>query len=186
MAFKDLVARALRAKGLTTTGRKVDIAAGARELGITYPSMAATLRGDSLPNARTVQKFATFLGEDVDKLLVTIDKEKVSRAKKAGKTAPTSASERLSGKKPAPAKKPAAKKAAAKKPAAKKAPAKKPAAKKAAAKKPAAKKAPAKKPVAKKAAAKKPAAKKAAAKKPAAKKAPAKKAAAKKATKKKK
>ena len=109
MAFKDLVAKALRAKGLTTTGRKVDIAAGARALGITYPSMAATLRGDSLPNARTVVKYADFLGEDADKLLVMIDKEKVSRAKKAGKPAPTSASERLSG-----GKKPAAKKAAKK------------------------------------------------------------------------
>ncbi|MHC5068329.1 MAG: helix-turn-helix domain-containing protein [Planctomycetota bacterium] len=118
MTLSKKLAAAIKAKKLNAT-------TAAKAIGVSYPTVKAILDGKSYPNARSLTKFATFLGEDLAAFTTAVEAEKTKTGKRAGRPAKTPGAKKATAK-------PAAKKATAK-PAAKKATAK-PAAKKAAAK----------------------------------------------------
>jgi transcriptional regulator with XRE-family HTH domain len=81
MSFQKHLAQALDKKGLT-------IARGAKACKVTYPAFAAVAKGRALPNARTIPKYAKFLGTSAAALASLIQEEKsVPTAKKAKKAA---------------------------------------------------------------------------------------------------
>jgi transcriptional regulator with XRE-family HTH domain len=104
MAFKNDVAKAVKASGMTTT-------AAAAHIGVTYPSLKAVLDGKSLPNARSLGKYAKFLGVDENQLREQVEKEKDAtgrrpgRPRKDGKKKKTAAKKRTGAKKKTGAKK---------------------------------------------------------------------------------
>ena len=78
-----LVAQKLKAEGLTVT-------AAAKSAGISLPSFRGVVSGKSVPNARSADKYAAFLGLSADQLVSAAGKAKrgpKGKAKKAGKAA---------------------------------------------------------------------------------------------------
>ncbi len=78
-----LVSQKLKADGLTVT-------AAAKSAGISLPSFRGVVSGKSVPNARSVDKYATFLGISVDQLVSAAGKatrgpKGKAKAKKASK-----------------------------------------------------------------------------------------------------
>ncbi|MBA3936887.1 MAG: helix-turn-helix transcriptional regulator [Planctomycetes bacterium] len=78
-----LVSQKLKAEGLTVT-------AAAKSAGISLPSFRGVVSGKSVPNARSVDKYASFLGISVDQLVSAAGKatrgsKGKAKAKKAGK-----------------------------------------------------------------------------------------------------
>lgn len=71
MAFTSTLNRAVKQSGLSVT-------AAAQKIGISAPSLYAALNGDSLPNQRTIGKYAKFLGLKSDKLAKSIEREKAN------------------------------------------------------------------------------------------------------------
>jgi len=112
MSLKTQVAAEVKRRDLTITG-------AADAIGVTYPSIRAVLSGDSLPNARSLDKYAKFLGVDADKLFAQVEREKDRTGRRPGRP-PGSGSKKSKSKK-SKSKKKAAKKKSSKKKTAKKA-----------------------------------------------------------------
>jgi hypothetical protein len=64
-SISDLLAAKLKADELSTAG-------AAKAAGVSLPSMRSALKGTSLPNARSVGKYATFLGLSQDEVVEII------------------------------------------------------------------------------------------------------------------
>lgn len=69
MALKKKIAAEIKSRDLTITG-------AAAAIGVTFPSLRALLDGKSLPNARSIGKYASFLGVSTEALTAEVDKEK--------------------------------------------------------------------------------------------------------------
>jgi len=78
MAFANDVAKAIKATGLNNT-------AAAKKIGVTYPSLKGVLDGKSLPNRRSISKYAKFLGQNVATLTDKLEREKDRTGKRPGR-----------------------------------------------------------------------------------------------------
>ncbi len=74
MTLANMIAAKLKELDLSPT-------AGAEKAGLAYPAFATALAGESLPNARTVKKYARFLGVGTEVVAKLVETAKGSKPK---------------------------------------------------------------------------------------------------------
>ncbi len=78
-SLANLLAAKIKSAGLNVTG-------AAKKAGISFPSFHAALIGKSVPNARSVDKYASFLGITADQVMSSAGKKPAAaKGKKPGR-----------------------------------------------------------------------------------------------------
>jgi len=79
MALKQLVSKKMKADKLDS------VSAAAKKIGVTPQSLKGIVEGKSLPNARSLSKYAKFLGKSEAELQKQVDAEKAKSGKRPGR-----------------------------------------------------------------------------------------------------